>query len=265
MKVSADFFQTIRVMEANQSSVKMRLQEVRNQAVDLTVSPTQDGTIFFNEERGGTVTPIYYPLDFDNSTPVTNLGSAFPRGVIKFIRGSVKWVEEERIVTDYNNRVRKCLIKDATGESLLSIWNHWIDEIKEGQWYLFSYVEQTHFHGNELSCTKQSIVEQCKEEGEISWDNLQQFCNKSSTSQEETTICCPDIVAVKIEQLLHCPICEFLCPKVTLITCSECGERTVLKQAIKKLQDTLRLIKNDFMMTLIFGEVSSPSPDVSKT
>ena len=162
IKVKSDEFVEVRVMEALiASTIRDQFMSLKGRAAKLSVTKTSDDTVFFNEHKGGNLQEITYELDFPITLPITKLGSVFPPGRIPFILGTIRWTEEERLVRG-NYRVRKCLIKDLTGESLLSFWNGHIDEVIEGKWYLVTAVDQTSYYGNELGCSKATIIDERK-------------------------------------------------------------------------------------------------------
>ena len=234
VKIGEQEYEKVRVMVKGDERRQFRTYKFK--ALKLTVSSGK-GIIFFNKSRKSAVELLKYKLDFDASIPIVPLDSIETNGpVTLFVKGTVKWLEDERLVKGFL-RVRKCLLKDYTGngECPLSIWHDNIDHINNDSIYLFSDVELSTFYGIELTCTKKTVIEGLGKNEEIVWeeDKLKFYSSKGTN---EVLLCCPMVTSVGITETLTCP--NPACKKV--VVCNQADKVAKCKACSRKINPNVK-------------------------
>ena len=101
-----------------------------------------------------------------------------------------------------------------------------------------------------------SVIEERSKPGDVSWENLSDFFKPKTSSQSESTstVCCPDIISVKIYHHLLCPLCKAPRAEGKLVLCTNCDHESVEKHALRLLEGEINVKKDDVMLTLVFDE-----------
>ena len=240
----------------SKASQRQLFLEKKNAAQPITITgltPTDYGISYFNDKRSSIATAPEIDFPFVEETIATNLISLkdVSVGSLHTVTGEVMWSNEEKLVTVRGSaleRLREAIIADDTFHLPISIWDKDIDLIPEKQTVKLENVSLREYKGHRLSTTTTTCVTILEEKMEgIQWDQVSAINN----SPDVSTICCPDVMSVKIAIY---PVCNGkdkqgkLCgkkvvptPGVKVVKCHACSCSMHLSKCMCDLNVEVRL------------------------
>ena len=155
------------------------------------------------------------------------------------------WHLEERIVLvgkqKIERRVRDAILADNSGSILLSIWAELIDQVQEYISYDITNVITVNFNGLKLSTTNSTTLKQTDKSFTIAWHDIH-------PTEVQHTICCPELLSVKINPYLVCVNNE--CKKKVVpypgdlsVACKMCKRKMLIKKCAESFSCEVMLQK----------------------
>ena len=196
----------VRVMVNNATKRNIFLEKLEAKSpVKLSnlSSPTNGRTIFYNSNTGSRLANCEV-IDFKYKEQLTSnvedILKNQPTGAFNIV-GSIKWLEEGRVVLCGPNKTQRCVrtgvIADSTGCVKISIWGDLINEVTEDNTVEVTSVKLENFYGPRLSSSTSSTITNTVEQITINWE-------KHDISPMTSILSCPEIESVKIHSYLQC-------------------------------------------------------------
>lgn len=170
LQVSEESSQMIRVMTSGlDDTTKQQLFQNKQQAQQpITISNLRvvpGGMIFMHnnsviKDTASMSVPFKYaPTAALPVTTITEVIKNKKQGDTITVSGSVKWDGEAKTPNNSNKKVRDGKIMDSSAVMDISIWENYIQEIKEGDFYKFTNCKVKHFFGKKLSTCSETVIE----------------------------------------------------------------------------------------------------------
>lgn len=129
----------------------------------------------------------------------------------------------------------------------ISIWENYIQEIKEGDFYKFTNCKVKHFFGKKLSTCSETVIEPA--------DKQDVTQATQSTASLRPHLCCPDIQNVIIETNAICNT-KSCRAKITgnteskkMVRCTSCNRAMLINNCYMEINTTFQLETTDKQYT----------------
>lgn len=219
-----------------------------SQPVTMTnVNVKPSGAAFFNVNADSRLTDapfITFKADKREHLKLINLKDK--RSGRFTINGLIKWTDEQKLVetksssTNQSDQPQKANVRDGfladdTYHFPFSAWEKFIPMIEEGKPYCITNVQMRMFQGRPcLSTTIDSVLTS----GEAISVDMQEVATKFTTQNSHIrpsalTICCPDILAVKVDFYPICRLKKCFGKRVTIIPGEGSAECPNCKRSMK--------------------------------
>lgn len=192
----------IRVMTSENHNVSYFRKLMKDQeAVCLqNMSPTKNGKVFFNESSGSSSKreEVSFECGVEVPAKVKSISKDHPDGTFTLV-GQIRWTGETREVVSYGKTksVRHAKFVDESGDINMSIWDNLIENVPVLQTCKFTQIAMSFFKGWNVTTTSNTSIEPLlDDQTKITWERI--------PLSERKHLCCPEAVAVKVEQHAIC-------------------------------------------------------------
>ena len=139
--------------------------------------------------------------------------------------------------------LRQGLLADSTLSIKVSVWGELIDEVEDDVTYLFKNVTIENYYGLRLYTTAKTTLLKQEEQIDIEW-------SKCNITPETSTLCCPNILSVKVNLYLECinSSCKRkvnVFPGEKKTTCDSCKRKMLVSNLKKNLKVEIHLSDKD--------------------
>ena len=205
------------------------------------LSPSKTGQVFFNRKIGSSINisnrPLPFAVDDQIDTKVKDIISGNnPKGLFT-ICGKMEWLDAQREVRVGGSlkSVRDAKFYDETGSINLAVWETLIQYIKPKVPFRCKNITTNVWNGNlKLTTTQSSSFEEVDNNFDVVHTNPEPL-STVDTSNDKFVLCCPEVVAVKLENYYSCR--NIVCRKkiivedknVKFVKCPSCSRKMVTK------------------------------------
>ena len=225
------------------------------------ISSTNAGVKFFNSNVGSKLhdaSTLRFCCKQPEPLLINELQNIQHQGNFS-VAGQMKWHLDERNVLvgkqKIERRVRDAILADNSGNIIISIWAELIDQVQEYVSYDITNVITVNFNWLKLSTTASTTLKQTDKAFTIAWDDIH-------PTEVEHTVCCPELLSVKVNPYLVCVNNE--CKKKVVpypgdssVACKVCKRKMLIKKCDESFSCEVMLQKaEEKQLTLtIFPDV----------